>query len=257
MSTLNVALVQTELSWEQPEVNRRRFEQKLAALSGPLDLVVLPEMFTSGFTMEPGNIPESEGPKTLDWMHRQAVALDAAVTGSLVYKEQDGYYNRLVFMQPSGSYDCYDKRHTFTLAGEDKVYQRGKEIKIISFRGWKICPLICYDLRFPVWSRNTNGYDLLLFVANWPAPRIGAWDTLLKARAIENMAYVAAVNRIGTDANGLDYTGHTAAYDCLGQQLAYSEKEDILRICLDKGTLEETRNKLRFLEDRDSFSLKL
>jgi predicted amidohydrolase len=257
MANLDIALVQTELSWEQPELNLKRFEKIVSTLTSPLDLLVLPEMFTSGFTMEPGNIPDLAGPKTLEWMQIQASSLNAAVMGSLVYKESEGYFNRLIFMQPDGNYHSYDKRHTFTLAGEDKVYQKGKAKTTISFRGWKICPLICYDLRFPVWSRNTEGYDLLLYVANWPAPRIAAWDTLLKARAIENMAYVAGVNRIGTDGNGLEYTGHTAAYDCLGQSLAYSEKDEVLRVSLSKNSLEETRSKLRFLEDRDSFSLKL
>ncbi|WP_445383881.1 amidohydrolase [Robiginitalea sp. IMCC44478] len=257
MANLDIALVQTELSWEQPELNLKRFEKIVSTLTAPLDLLVLPEMFTSGFTMEPGNIPDSAGPQTLEWMQNQASSLNAAVVGSVVYREQAGYFNRLIFMEPDGNYHTYDKRHTFTLAGEDKVYQKGKAKTVISFRGWKICPLICYDLRFPVWSRNTEGYDLLLYVANWPAPRIAAWDTLLKARAIENMSYVAGVNRIGTDGNGLEYTGHSAAYDCLGHPLAYSEKDEILRVSLSKNSLEETRNKLRFLEDRDSFSLKL
>ena len=156
---------------------------------------------------------------------------------------------------PDGSYEQYDKRHTFTLAGEDRVYTRGTERLQVDFRGFTFCPLICYDLRFPVWSRNTDGYDVLIYVANWPSPRVSAWDTLLRARAIENMSYVLGVNRVGTDPTNHTYSGQRAAYDSLGNCLAFSEGEEILRVSLSKSHLQTTRESLRFLQDQDRFSL--
>jgi predicted amidohydrolase len=213
-------------------------------------------MFTTGFTMNPGHIAPEEGERTLEWMQQQAERTDAGVVGSMVFQENGQYFNRLIFMQPGGVFDSYDKRHTFTLAGEDRVYQRGTERTIIQFRDFTFCPLICYDLRFPVWSRNTMDYDVLLYVANWPSPRIGAWDTLLRARSIENMAYTLGVNRIGSDPNGLTYNGHSAGFDGMGNRLAYSEREEVLQVTLSKAHLEESRNTFRFLDDRDHFTLK-
>ncbi len=252
---MNVALVQTALDWEDPNANRSRFDGLLDPLEGDLDLVVVPEMFTSGFTMEPGNIPTEEAEKALTWMQKKAAGLDAALAGSLVWPlNGGGYANRLVFMKPDGTYHYYDKRHTFTLAGEDQVYRRGHRKEVWEFRGFKICPQICYDLRFPVFSRNTEDYDLLLYVANWPDARVEAWDTLLKARAIENMSFVLGVNRLGADPNGLRYTGHTSAYDPLGARLAYTEDTEVLRVTLNQQDLLEARKKLRFLQDRDLFT---
>lgn len=252
---METALVQSDLVWEDPGKNRRYFSELLKPLAGSVDLVVLPEMFTTGFTMNPENMPGEEGLRTLDWMLEQSSRLNAALTGSTVFSEEGRYYNRLFFATPDGRYEVYDKRHTFTLAGEDKVYTRGTGRLQLDFRGFTFCPLICYDLRFPVWSRNTGGYDVLLYVANWPTPRVAAWDTLLRARAIENMSYVLGVNRIGSDPNGLAYSGHTAAYDSLGNRLAFAEGEEILRVSLRKSHLRETRDSLRFLQDRDHFSL--
>ena len=252
---LKVALVQTALDWEDPAANRARFDTLLHSLQDRPDLVVLPEMFTSGFTMEPGNLDPWEAEKTLTWMREKAAALNAALTGSIVWPLEDGgYANRLVFMRPDGSFQYYDKRHTFTLAGEDQVYRRGNHKEVWEFRGFRICPQICYDLRFPVFSRNTEDYDILLYVANWPDARVEAWDTLLKARAIENMAFTIGVNRIGEDPNGLNYTGHTAAYDPLGGRLAFSEQAQILEVRLDRRDLVNAREKLRFLQDRDPFT---
>jgi predicted amidohydrolase len=253
---MKVALIQAELIWEDPEANRKQFEHKIGGLEDHPDLIVLPEMFTTGFTMNPGHIAPEEGERTLEWMQQQAERTDAGVVGSMVFQENGQYFNRLIFMQPGGVFDSYDKRHTFTLAGEDRVYQRGTERTIIQFRDFTFCPLICYDLRFPVWSRNTMDYDVLLYVANWPSPRIGAWDTLLRARSIENMAYTLGVNRIGSDPNGLTYNGHSAGFDGMGNRLAYSEREEVLQVTLSKAHLEESRNTFRFLDDRDHFTLK-
>lgn len=254
---METALVQSALIWENPEENRRHFANLLGPLAGTVDLIVLPEMFTTGFTMKPQNIPAEEGQRTLEWMLEQAFLANAAVTGSTVVPEGGRYYNRLVFAMPDGSYQLYDKRHTFTLAGEDGIYTRGTERLQVNFRGFAICPLICYDLRFPVWSRNTDGYDVLIYVANWPSPRVSAWDSLLQARAIENMAYVLGVNRVGSDPNNLTYSGHTAAYDSLGNRMAFSKGEEILRVSLSKSHLQTTRDSLRFLQDQDRFTLEL
>lgn len=253
--TLNIALIQSHLHWEHPEANRKMFSEKMASIPDTVDLIILPEMFTSGFTMHPENLDATEGKKTLQWMREWAQKLNAAVTGSLVYNESEQYFNRLFFVYPDGTHKSYDKKHSFTLAGEDAAYTAGKEKVVVEHKGFKIFPLICYDLRFPVWARNVEGYDVLIYVANWPKPRIDAWDTLLKARAIENMAYCIGVNRIGVDGLGYEYPGHSAVYDVLGKQLAYSEKEEILFATLDKGHIMDTREKLKFLEDRDSFNL--
>ena len=252
---MEVALLQSTLFWEDPEANRRHFSGLIGSLDPGVDLIVLPEMFTTGFTMEPARIPPEEGPRTLEWMRQQASLANAGVVGSIACRDEGGFRNRLVFTMPDGTHGTYDKRQTFTLAGEDKVYRRGTERVLVSFRGFRICPLICYDLRFPVWSRNTEDYDVLIYVANWPSPRVRAWDTLLCARAIENMSYVVGVNRVGSDPNGHSYSGHSAVFDSLGQRLAYSEAQEVLRVRLSRSHLEETRGSLRFLQDRDAFTL--
>ncbi|MDT0606540.1 amidohydrolase [Croceitalea rosinachiae] len=252
---LNIALVQSHLHWENPEANRALFDAKISQISEEVDLIILPEMFTTGFTMNPKDIDKLEGLKTLEWMQHTAREKNTAITGSLVFQENGKNYNRSFFVRPSGEYEKYDKKHTFTLAGEHKVYQAGTEKLIIDCKGFKICPLICYDLRFPVWARNVEAYDILIYVANWPRPRINAWDALLKARAIENMSYCIGVNRVGLDGLGHQYVGHSAVYDVLGEQLAYSEKEEILYASLSKEHITTNRNKLKFLNDRDSFSL--
>jgi len=231
------------------------FEGKIAGLPERIDLVILPEMFTTGFTMAPGNIDPCEGPKTLEWMKELAERGQRALVGSVAVADGEDHFNRMYFVHPGGRVDVYDKRHCFTLAGEKEVYRAGREKIIVDYRGFKFCPLICYDLRFPVWARNVEDYDALIYVANWPAPRIAAWDTLLRARAIENMAYCIGVNRVGDDPNGHVYPRHSAVYDMLGHPLAHGKGEGALYAELKRGPLEETRGKLRFLEDRDSFSL--
>ena len=212
-------------------------------------------MFTTGFTMTPNNVPIEEGKKTLEWMQAIAKDKNCAITGSIAYSENNILYNRLFFVFEDGTYHIYNKKHTFTLAGENKVYQAGNNKLIVTYKGFKICPLICYDLRFPVWARNTEDYDILLYVANWPKQRITAWDTLLKARAIENMSYCIGVNRVGKDNAGYEYTGHSAIYDTLGNKICFSVSEEILQTTLSKQHIIDTRNKLKFLEDRDTFTL--
>ncbi|WP_405384585.1 nitrilase family protein [Maribacter sp. LLG6340-A2] len=250
---LQIALVQSPIKWEDPQGNRLFFKEKIDQIKEAVDLIVLPEMFTTGFTMSPEHINEKEGEYTLHWMQQVAQQKNCAVVGSIVFKENDLYYNRLFFVFPNGQYNVYDKRHTFTLAGEDKKYTKGSKKLIVEFKGFKICPLICYDLRFPVWSRNTENVDILLYVANWPTPRINAWDALLKARAIENMVYCIGVNRIGVDALGHSYSGHTSAYDVLGTSLVHSAKEEILIFEVLKSHIIKVRTKLNFLEDKDQF----
>jgi predicted amidohydrolase len=252
---LDIALVQTSLSWHHPEENRRHFTSILAGLEKKVDLIVLPEMFTTGFTMSPSEIDPQEGYKTLEWMKARATEKNAALVGSIPFLENERFTNRLFFVEPGGRVHHYDKRHTFTLAGEHRSYARGIQKLLVDYRGLRICPMICYDLRFPVWTRNTEEYDLLIFVANWPKPRISAWDTLLKARAIENMAYCLGVNRIGIDENGHQYCGHSACYNALGEQMAFSTDDEVLYTTVSKSDLNKVRDQLRFLDDRDSFIL--
>lgn len=251
---LKIALVQSSLIWESPERNRDGLSKVIEEISSDVDVIVLPEMFTTGFTMSPANILHSEGERSVRWMKDHAQRKNAALVGSMVFYEAGHYYNRLWFVEPNGKSTCYDKRHTFTLAGEDKVYTAGKDRLLIHFRGFRFCPLICYDLRFPVWARNTEDYDLLIYVANWPEKRIDAWDALLKARAIENMAYVVGVNRIGQDDYGHRYVGHSAVYDVLGKPLVFSQEETVLYATLNKDHIMDQRERLKFLDDRDLFN---
>lgn len=254
---LRTALIQANLVWENAEANREQFEQKISKISPEVDLIILPEMFSTGFSMNAKNLAEPTGGPSLSWMKKIASEKDAAVTGSLIISENGNFYNRLYFVFPDGTFEKYDKRHTFTLAKENETYASGKARLVVTYKGWKICPLVCYDLRFPVWSRNTEDYDVLIYVANWPAVRVQAWDTLLKARAIENMSYCIGVNRVGKDGNDLDYTGHSAVYDILGNKVNGSSTEEEFEeeVLLDKENLEGTRKQLRFLQDRDKFSI--
>lgn len=256
---LKVALIQSDLVWENPAANRRNFTSKFDDLDQKVDLIVLPEMFNSGFTMDPQHVDEPMDGETMSWLKAEAGRLDCAICGSLVVNDNGKYANRMIFMRRGGSFDIYDKRHSFTLAGEHEVYRAGKERVVLNYKDWRINLQICYDLRFPVWARNTDDYDLVVYVANWPATRIDAWDTLLKARAIENMAYCIGVNRVGTDANGFEYPGHSAIYDPLGKLCASLEphEEGIVFHELSKEAIQAPRNKLKFLEDRDRFTLEV
>lgn len=254
---MKIALLQSSLFWENPKANRNHFEEKINALAEKVDLIVLPEMFSTGFTMNPEAVFETMEGETIQWMQSLAKAKNSAITGSLVIKENENFHNRLLFVFPSGEMQIYDKRHLFTLAGEDKVYTSGNQKLIVEYLGWKICPLICYDLRFPVFARNVENYDVLIYVANWPKSRIQAWDILLKARSVENLCYTVGVNRVGLDNNNLEYDGHSQMVDFLGNYaLKPQENEGVFIVELNKQKLVETRKKLGFLNDRDSFELK-
>ncbi|MCV9930231.1 nitrilase family protein [Flavobacterium sp. LS1R49] len=251
---MKIALIQTTLHWEDPKENRKFFEQKINEIPDEVHLIVLSEMFSTGFTMNPSHVAETMQGETVLWIQSLAKAKKTAITGSLVIEENGNFYNRLLFVFPSGEIQHYDKRHLFTLAGEDKVYAKGTQKLIVDYLGWKICPLICYDLRFPVFSRNTESYDLLLYVANWPKIRTNAWDTLLKARAIENVCYSIGVNRVGLDYHQFEHIGHSQVVDFLGEYLIEpQEGEGVFIVELDKEKMLETRKKLDFLNDRDQF----
>ncbi|MBW4359121.1 amidohydrolase [Flavobacterium taihuense] len=254
---MKLALIQSSLSWENPEKNRKKLGEKINAISESVDLIVLPEMFTSGFTMQPDTVAEKMQGETIIWLKQLAEAKNCAITGSLVIAENDNFYNRLVFVFPSGEIKFYDKRHLFTLAGEDEVYTAGAKKLIVEYKGWKICPLICYDLRFPVFARNVEEYDLLIYVANWPEIRIKAWDVLLKARAIENMSYTIGVNRIGEDDNNFQYNGHSQVVNFLGDYIMEPiETKGVFIVELNKAELLLARKKFNFLKDQDAFILK-
>jgi omega-amidase len=254
---LKIMAIQADLAWENPQQNRVFFEEKIKALDADVDLIVLPEMFTTGFTMHPEKVAENMDGLSVSWMQKIAQEKQTALCGSLVISENGAFYNRLVFVHPTGALETYNKRHSFTLVGEDKVYTAGAEKINIAYKGWKICPLICYDLRFPVWARNTDNYDLLIFMANWPIARIKAWDTLLKARAIENMSYVIGINRTGTDANNYSYSGNSLVIDYLGEELSSLQKNEIgvVGATLKKDKQDRVRKKLGFLNDMDSFNI--
>ena len=254
---MKVALIQSSLSWENPTENRSYFREKINAITEKVDLIVLPEMFTTGFTMNPSAVAETMQGETIMLLQTLAKAKNCAITGSLVITENGNFYNRLVFVFPSGEIQFYDKKHLFTLAGEDKVYTSGNQKRIVDYLDWKICPLVCYDLRFPVFARNTEEYDLLIYVANWPKVRINAWDILLKARAVENICYTLGVNRIGFDNTNFEYIGHSQVVDFLGNYtLEPQETEAVFIVELNKEKLLETRHKLGFLNDKDAFELK-
>jgi predicted amidohydrolase len=253
---MKVALIQSSIVWENPKLNRKYYEETIKGIVGSIDLIVLPEMFTTGFTMNPQLVSETMQGETVVWLQTLAKAKKSAITGSLIIEENGTFFNRLVFVFPSGEMQYYDKKHLFTLAGEDRIYGRGSKKNIIDYLGWKICPLVCYDLRFPVFSRNTEDYDLLLYVASWPKPRINAWDILIRARAVENMCYAIGVNRIGLDNNKFEYVGHSQAVDFLGNYvLEPQDMEGVFVVEFSKEKMIETRSKLGFLNDRDSFEL--
>lgn len=253
-NTLKVAGLQVELAWHDPEKNRQNLAEKITSVSADTDLIILPEMFATGFSMEPENLADTGS--TLQWMKDEARSAGTAIAGSLMVLENNHYYNRFYFVTPEAEVHYYDKRHLFTLAGEHKTYTPGKSFKTVNYKGWTIALQVCYDLRFPVFSRNVQEYDLILYVANWPAKRVFAWDSLLKARAIENMTYCIGINRVGQDGNNQQYNGHSAIYDSLGATLAYSENvESMITASLSHQHLRETRKAFNFLADRDLFQL--
>jgi len=250
---MKLALIQAPLVWEDVPQNTAFFLKQLNQIEPETDLVVLPEMFTSGFTMNPERVFMTMQDKFIEELQTCCKSLGFALTGSIVIKEGEQYYNRLFFIWPTGEFKTYDKRHLFSLAGEEKVYAPGKERLLVHYKGWNICPLVCYDLRFPAFARNVDEvYDLLLYVASWPDQRIYAWDSLLKARAIENMSYVIGVNRCGEDQNSNVYSGHSQAIDYMGHYLIEPLEGEVVQYCtLDKGLQDKARNRFAFLKDAD------
>lgn len=252
---LHLSAVQYAPVWQAAETNRQTLSDMLRDVK--TDLIVLPEMFTTGFTMEAATQAEEPDGATVQWMQNLAAEKQAAVCGSLVIKDGAHYYNRLYWVLPSGEQKTYDKRHLFNYAGEGEVYQAGTERLIVEYKGWRICPLVCYDLRFPVWSRNANAYDLLLYVAHWPKKRSFHWKHLLQARAIENQSYVLGVNVVGSDANGHEYQGDTTLVAYNGAKIQQLENHSgILQAELDPTAQSQYRQQLPFLKDGDSFEIK-
>lgn len=258
---LIITIIQTNLKWEDKQANLHMLEQKIGSIKEKTEIVVLPEMFSTGFSMRPEQLAETMEGETLQWMKRIASAKKIILTGSLIIKEKEKFFNRLIWMLPNGHYGIYDKRHRFAFAGEDQYYTAGDKRLIASVKGWKINLQVCYDLRFPVWSRQQSQtsepeYDLLIYVANWPEKRITAWKTLVQARAIENQSYVVGVNRTGTDGNDINYSGDSMIVDPLGEILYHrKEEEDIFTIILTKDHLQTVREKFPFWKDADHFTI--
>lgn len=256
---LLVTVIQSNLFWEDVDQNIKQLEEKINLISEPTDLIVLPEMFTTGFTMNPEKFAECYDGKGLAWMKRTAIEKRVAIVGSISVKENEHFYNRLYWVFPDGSYLFYNKRHLFSMGNEPQHYVSGEAKVIIEYKGWKILPLICYDLRFPVWSRNTtkNHYDVLIYVANWPAVRAYPWKQLLIARSIENQCYVVGVNRVGEDGNKVKHTGDSLVINARGEILnsTISNEEKIETIKLSNVELEEFRKAFPVLNDADDFSI--
>jgi omega-amidase len=263
MSSLIITIIQTNLFWEDKTANLQLLEEKINSIKGKTEIVVLPEMFSTGFSMQPEKFAEKMDGQTVAWMKKISASKKIILTGSLIIEEDEKYFNRLIWMLPNGQHGSYDKRHRFAFAGEDEKYTAGSKRLIASVKGWKINLLVCYDLRFPVWSRqsavneNEEGeleYDLLIYVANWPQRRSLAWKTLLQARAIENQSYVVGVNRVGNDGNNIYHSGDSMVIDPLGEIIYYkTEEEDIFTHALSKERLEEVRTKFPFWKDADEF----
>jgi len=257
LNELNITLLQTELVWQDPAANRDMLAGLIEINATKTQLIVLPEMFTTGFTMDMANHYEPPDGTTVNWMLELAARHKVTLCGSLIVREDDRQYNRLIWAQPDGQIEHYDKRHLFHMAGEDRDFTAGTERLIVQLGAWRICPLICYDLRFPAWSRGRNDFDLLLYVANWPAARQSAWDTLLPARSIENLCYVAGVNRVGVDGKGVEFEGGSMVADYLGNRLAHAGDENIaIRATLSLAELNRYREKFPVWKDADEIEIK-
>jgi omega-amidase len=282
MQDLSVTLIQTDLYWENPTANLANLEEKIAQISTQTDLIILPEMFNSGFTMNAKSVAEPMNFTTFKWLRQQAKKANAVVTGSFIVKEGEQYFNRLIWMRPDGSFEKYDKRHLFRMGNEHLTFTGGTERIIVELKGWKICPLICYDLRFPVWSRQAQShkgtkaqreeksnrtsniekqtsstYDLLIYVANWPSARSQVWDVLLQARAIENQSYCIGVNRVGIDGMGLNYSGNSAIIDFKGNPVFYQKDlETINTQMINYQELMDFRAKFPAYLDADDFFIR-
>ncbi len=253
---LRISIFQVDLVWENPEANKKKLSRYLADIATGTDAAIFPEMFTSGFTMKAEKLAEKMDGESIRWMREEAAKNKLAVAGSLIIEENGQYYNRFVWVSPDGSLIHYDKRHLFSLSEEPRVFTPGKNRQVIDYLGWKIFPQVCYDLRFPVWARNDNGYDIYLNVANWPVMRSEAWNILLQARAIENQAYAIGVNRFGKDGHEIYHAGDSSVIDPLGRvMLKISDEENVKTVTLKKAELYEIRRKLPFLNDRDNFNL--
>lgn len=263
MNNLRVTVVQTSLHWEDPGANRAMLEEKIWKITEPTDVILLPEMFTTGFTMNAAPVAEAMNVHTTKWMQQMADKTGALILGSVIVKEDGKFLNRLLWMEPGGSLRTYDKRHLFRMAKENNVFAAGQQRLVAEWKGWRICPLVCYDLRFPVWSRNryqaeskSMDYDLLVYVANWPQARVSAWDELLKARAIENLSFVAAVNRTGPDGQGVVYNGHSTVIDPRGSTLWFGEEAEAAKtVSLEASFLAEHRERFPAYLDADDFRL--
>jgi predicted amidohydrolase len=257
MSSLKVTTFQAYLFWESIDKNLKNLSLKLTSIREKTDLIILPEMFNTGFSMNANELAEETGGKSMQWMHEQAKRFDCVITGSLAIREKGKYFNRLIWMRPDGSYDKYDKRHLFGLGKEDTIYSPGNERLIVELNDWKICPSICYDLRFPVWLRNADAaYDLLIIVANWPDKRSQHWKTLIPARAIENQSYVIGVNRVGHDGNEVYHAGDSMCIDPNGKTVYYKPNdEDLYTFTIVKEEVVKTRRAFPFLKDMDDFQI--
>ncbi len=257
MQDLNVTIIQSDLAWHDAGANRARFERIIRGLNESTDLVLLPEMFSTGFTMEPASCAEEMDGITAKRLAEWARDKDADIAGSVAIKEKGRYYNRLLWARPGGAIITYDKRHLFRMAGEEKVYSAGSAKTVIELKGWKIRPFICYDLRFPVWSRNKGlEYDIAVYLANWPERRAPHWRALLRARAIENQCYCVGVNRIGTDGNGVSHCGDSAVIDFLGNTLFEKGNEECAAtVTLSFEKLAEYRQAFPAWKDADEFTL--
>jgi predicted amidohydrolase len=263
MQDLKITLVQSDLHWEDIEANLAMFEEKIWRIGNTTDVIVLPEMFTTGFTMAAPRLAEHMNMRTFKWMKQMADQTGALILGSYIVTVHERYYNRLLWMEPGGVFKTYDKRHLFRMANEHKTYAPGESLLIGTWKGWRICPLVCYDLRFPVWSRNTwdfnarrLSYDVAVYVANWPTARIEAWSTLLKARAIENLSYVVGVNRIGQDGTGVEHNGNSAVISPKGEAIYTNEGADITRtIELSSNSLSAFRDRFPAYMDADEFTI--
>jgi predicted amidohydrolase len=270
MSDLRITLIQSPIHWHDIQANLDMFRQKIADIGQETDVIILPEMFTTGFTMQPELVAEPLGGRTMQWMQHQAKATNAVVTGSFVQQSEGTneeksddpnksltYWNTLIWMQPDGQYELYQKRHLFRMAGEHDAYEKGTSRLVVSWRGWRICPMICYDLRFPIWARNTNmDYDVLLYIASWPQARRHAWRTLIQARAIENLSYGVGVNRIGTDHNGYQYLGDSLVADFKGELMLDAQAQEMTQtVSFSRENLSDFRAKFPFYLDADPFTL--
>ena len=266
MADLVISLIQADLTWEDRKKNLSYFKEKIHSLQDGSDIVMLPEMFTTGFTMNAENVAETMDGESVNWMREMAERTGKVMVGSFVCLDNDKYFNRFIWMRPDGSFEKYDKKHLFRMANEDDHYAAGNDRLVVEHKGWKIRPLVCYDLRFPVWSRNRhrieNGkaipdYDVLLYVANWPEARTSAWDILLRARAVENQVYCLGVNRVGTDGKGIEYSGHSAAIDPKGNYLLapVHKNEGVYTVTLNRTELDDFREKFPQGLDADAFQL--